>query len=245
MRKKIKILAIIPCRSGSKGIKNKNIVNIFGKPLIYYTIFFARKCKFIDKVVVSTDSKKYQKISKKYGLEVNFLRPKKISKDDSLDISFFKHAINYLKKKENYKPNYVIHLRPTSPLRKIKDLKKMLSIFIKDKKADSIRSISYMKKNPYKCWEMNSKNVLKPIIKNNTTFKEPYNAPRQSLSNFYYQNGVYDILRTRILKKNLISGKKILGFFTKENVDIDNYNDLKNVEKFKKNFINFRKYIKN
>ena len=121
----------------------------------------------------------------------------------------------------------------------------MLSIFIKDKKADFIRSISYMKKNLYKCWEINFKNVLKLIIKNNTTFKEPYNAPRQSLSNFYYQNGVYDILRTRILKKNLISGKKILGFFTKENVDIDNYNDLKNVEKFKKNFINFRKYIKN
>ena len=148
MNKKIKVLAIIPCRSGSKGIKNKNILDIFGKPLIYYSIFFAKECKFIDKVLVSTDKRKYQKISKNHGLEVNYLRPKKISKDNSLDINLFKHAINYLKNKNNYKPDYIIHLRPTSPLRKIKDLKKMLNILYKNKKSNSIRSISLMKKNP-------------------------------------------------------------------------------------------------
>jgi CMP-N,N'-diacetyllegionaminic acid synthase len=244
MKKKIKILAIIPCRSGSKGIKNKNIYNIFGKPLIYFSIFFARKCKFIDKVLVSTDSIKYQKICQMYGITVSYLRPKKISQDNSFDISFFKHAINYLKKKENYSPDYVIHLRPTSPLRKIKDLTKMLKILIKNQRADSIRSISYIKKNLYKCWKMNTQNILKPIIKNNTRFKEPHNAPRQLLPNFYYQNGIYDIFRVKILKKNLISGKKILGFYTDENLDIDNYHDLKNLEKFKKKFINFKKYIK-
>ena len=244
MNKKIKVLAIIPCRSGSKGIKNKNILDIFGKPLIYYSIFFAKECKFIDKVLVSTDKRKYQKISKNHGLEVNYLRPKKISKDNSLDISFFKHAINFLKIKENYKPNYVIHLRPTSPLRKIKDLKKMLNILTKDKKADSIRSISEMNKNLYKCWEINSANILKPLMRNNTYFKEPYNAPRQLLPKFCYQNGVYDIFRTRVLKKNLISGKKILGYYTKEKVDIDTCNDLKNLKKFEQNFTNFKKYIR-
>ena len=244
MKKKIKILAIIPSRSGSKGIKNKNITNIFGKPLIYYSIFFAKECKFKNKILVSTDEKKYQKISENCGLKVNYLRPKKISKDNSLDISFFKHAINFLKIKENYKPDFVIHLRPTSPLRKIKDLKKMLNILIKEKKADSVRSISEMNKNPYKCWKINSANLLKPLMINNTYFKEPYNAPRQLLPNFCYQNGVYDIFRTRILKKNLISGKKIIGYYTKENVDIDTYYDLKNLKQFKQKFINFKKYIK-
>ena len=244
MVKKIKVLAIIPCRSGSKGIKNKNIINIFGKPLIFYSIFFAKECKFIDKILVSTDDKKYQKISEKYGLKVNYLRPKKISKDNSLDISFFKHAINFLKIKENYKPDYVVQLRPTSPLRKIRDLKKILKILMKDKRADSVRSISKMKKNPYKCWQICFDNTLKPIMRNNTTFKEPYNAPRQLLPKFYYQNGVYDIFRTRILKRNVISGRKILGHRTKESLDIDTYDDLKKLNQYRQSFINFKKYIK-
>ena len=86
---KNKIIAIIPCRSGSKGIKNKNIKKIFGKPLIYYSIFFALQCKFIDRVIVSTDSKRYKKISKSFGAEGPFLRPKNISNDWSLDIDLF------------------------------------------------------------------------------------------------------------------------------------------------------------
>ena len=134
MKKNTKVLAVIPCRSGSKGIKDKNIIHVFGKPLIYYTILFAQSCNFIDKILISTDSKKYRRISESFGLAVNFLRPKKISKDSSLDVSFFKHAIDYLKKNQNYKPDFVVHLRPTSPLRKIKDLKNMLDIFVKKKK---------------------------------------------------------------------------------------------------------------
>lgn len=156
-----KIVAIIPARKGSKGIKDKNIISVFGKPLIYYTILFAQSFDFIDRIVISTDSKKYKKISEKLGLTVNFLRPKYISKDNSLDISFFNHAINYLKIKKNYNPDYVIHLRPTSPLRRIKDLKKMLNILIKNKRADSIRSVSLMEKNPYKVWQKNSKKYFK------------------------------------------------------------------------------------
>jgi N-acylneuraminate cytidylyltransferase len=241
---KKKIIAIIPAREGSKGIKDKNIIPIFGKPLIYYTILFAQSCNFIDKVVISTDSKKYKAISEKFGLTVDFLRPKKISKDNSLDITLFKHAINFLKIKKDYKPDCIIHLRPTSPLRKIKDLKKMLNLLFKNKKANSIRSISFMKKNPYKCWQKNSENFLKPIIKNKTSFKEPHNAPRQLLPNFYYQNGVYDIFRVKLLKNNLISGKKILGYCTKESLDIDTYHDIKNLKQYKKKFDNFKKYIK-
>ena len=88
LKKKLKIIAIIPCRSGSKGVKDKNIIKLFGKPLIYYSILFAKSCSFIDRTIVSTDSKKYAKIAKKFGAEVPFLRPKKISGDSSLDIDF-------------------------------------------------------------------------------------------------------------------------------------------------------------
>ena len=95
---KKEIIAIIPARSGSKSIKNKNIVNLFGKPLIYYSINVAIKSKYISRVIVSTDSKKIKKIALKYGAEVPFLRPKKYSLDNSKDYEVINHALKWLKK---------------------------------------------------------------------------------------------------------------------------------------------------
>mgnify|MGYP006249959241 CR=1 FL=1 len=99
-----KILAIIPARSGSKSIKDKNITLYKGKPLIYHSIKTALKSKLIDKVIVSTDSKKYKRISLNYGAEVPFLRPKKFSLDFSLDYDFILHATKYMMK-YNYNPD--------------------------------------------------------------------------------------------------------------------------------------------
>jgi CMP-N-acetylneuraminic acid synthetase len=245
MKKKIKILAVIPCRSGSKGIKNKNIINIFGKPLVFYSIYFAKQCKFIDRVIVSTDSKKYAQICKNYGAEVPFLRPKNFSTDFSLDVDFFKHAIDWLKKYQNYQPDFVIHLRPTSPIRRIKDLKECLKIIKKNKKINSVRSISKENKSIYKCWFLSSKNKLKQIVKNKTLYREPFNAPRQKLKSFYCQNGLYDIFRTKLITKRMISGKNIYGYINKNKVfnDIDSLEDFKNLKKYKNIFINFKKYI--
>ena len=239
---KNKILAIIPCRSGSKKLKNKNILKIENKHLIYYSIYLAKKCKFIDKIVVSTDSKKYRKIAKSYGAEVPFLRPKKISKDKSLDVDFFKHCVNWLEKNCKYKPDLIVHLRPTSPLRKLSTLNKAIKIMLNNEKIDSLRSISLSKENIFKVWYKKEKNYIKPVIKNHTKFKEPYNAPRQYLGNTYIQNATYDVFRPRLLKNNLISGKNIFGLITNENIDIDDINDLENLIRSKK-LKNFKDYI--
>ena len=239
---KNKILAIIPCRSGSKKLKNKNILKIENKHLIYYSIYLAKKCKFIDKIVVSTDSKKYRQIAKSYGAEVPFLRPKKISKDKSLDVDFFKHCVNWLEKNSKYKPDLIVHLRPTSPLRKLSTLNKAIKIMLNNKKIDSLRSISPSKENIFKVWYKKEKNYIKPVIKNHTKFKEPYNAPRQDLESTYIQNATYDVFRPRLLKKNLISGKNIFGLITNENIDIDDINDLKNLIRSRK-LKNFKDYI--
>ena len=193
---KKKILAIIPCRSGSKGIKNKNIISVFGKPLIYYSIIFAQQCKFIDKIIVSTDSKKYKKIVEKYGLNVPFIRPKNISRDFSLDIDVFKHALKWLKENKSYVPDLVIHLRPTNPIRKIKTLKKAIDIINKKKKIESVRSISPLNKSAYKIWFMKKNSMIKRFAINNTNYKEPHNAPRQKLTQSYVHNSVYDVIRT-------------------------------------------------
>ena len=95
----MKILAIIPARSGSKSIKNKNIVQYKGKPLLAHSILTAKDSSKIDKVIVSTDSTYYKKIAENYGAEVPFLRPKKISSSKSIDIDYIKHCCNFLKKK--------------------------------------------------------------------------------------------------------------------------------------------------
>jgi len=238
-----KILAIIPCRSGSSEVKDKNITIVFGKHLIYYTIKFAQSCGFIDKIILSTDSKKYSKISQYYNLKVPFLRPKSISKKNSLDVDFAKHTVLKLKKLENFSPDIIIILRPTSPLRKIKVLKKGLKLLINNKNLDSVRSVSRLKKSPYKSWSIDKQGKLRPIIKNNTKFLEPHNAPRQKLKNFFFQNAVYDLFKTKNLKKNIISGNNIMALKTDDYLDIDSLEDLKSVYKYKKEFNSFKKYI--
>jgi CMP-N-acetylneuraminic acid synthetase len=113
------ILAIIPARGGSKTIPGKNIREIHGKPLIAWTIEPALECKFLDKIVVSTDDPKISEISKKYGAEVPFLRPKKISEDNSPTIDALIYTIDSLKN-IGHNPEIIVLLQPTSPLRTVK-----------------------------------------------------------------------------------------------------------------------------
>ena len=124
-----KVIAIIPARSGSKSIKDKNIVNLRGKPLIAWSIEQCLKSKKIDEVYLSTDSRKYARIAKKFGLKKIIYRPKSISNDKSTDYEFVKHFI------DNIGTNHgvIAHIRPTTPFRNIILLDKIINFFIKTK----------------------------------------------------------------------------------------------------------------
>ena len=122
------ILAIIPARSGSKSVKNKNIRLIDGKPMIAYSIEHALKTPEIDRVIVSTDSEEYANIAREYGADVPFIRPAQYATDDALDIDVFRHALWYLKENEGYEPDIVVHLRPTYPIRNIEDISKTIQM---------------------------------------------------------------------------------------------------------------------
>ncbi len=113
----MKILAIIPARGGSKGLKNKNILPLLGHPLIAYSIKASLDSKRINRVIVSTDSKEIAVVAKQYGAEVPFMRPAEIAQDMSTDMEMFLHALGWLKKNEDYVPDIIVHLRPTSPVR--------------------------------------------------------------------------------------------------------------------------------
>ncbi|MDD5032174.1 MAG: acylneuraminate cytidylyltransferase family protein [Patescibacteria group bacterium] len=116
------VLAYIPARASSKRIPNKNIRNFLGKPLIVYAIKQALACAFVDRVMVDTDSKKIAKISKKYGAEAPFLRPRHLATDTAKLKDALFHFLARLKKEENYAPDYIMILQTTSPLREKKDI---------------------------------------------------------------------------------------------------------------------------
>ena len=220
------IITIIPARKGSKSIKNKNIINYKGKPLIYHSIKTALKSKLINTVVVSTDSKKYQSMVIKFGASAPFLRPNKYSNDNSSDRDFIIHASKFLISKNNY-PDLIVLLRPTTPNRDIKIVNKGIKLFIKNfKKYDSMRSVSKFNQPPQKLFMIKNK-TLKGFF--DKQLKGEYHSrPRQKYTQTYLPNGYIDILKPSFFlnNKNKLWGK-IQPFLTNETLDIDSQSDLK------------------
>ena len=167
------MLAIIPARSGSKGLRNKNILNLKKLPLIAHTILAAKKSKKISKVVVITDSKKISKIAKKYGAEVPFIRPKKLSTDSSKVIDTYFYTLKFFEKKNFFYKEFIA-LLPTAPLRDYKDIDTAIDIFKKNN-AKSVISVTKQKK-PIE-WNLlidkkkKIRSFFKPTLKNSQAFK--------------------------------------------------------------------------
>tara|TARA_B100000959_G_C14926845_1_gene601863 strand:+ start:432 stop:899 length:468 start_codon:yes stop_codon:yes gene_type:complete len=141
------IIALICARGNSKGIRNKNLLKFKNTTLIGNAIRQAFKSKFINRVIVSTDSKKIIKESIKYNAEVPFVRPLKLGKDNSPEIDTWKHAINFLKKKKE-KIDYIVSVPTTAPLRKISDIDNCIKLATK-KKLDIVFTVTKSAKNPY------------------------------------------------------------------------------------------------
>ena len=221
----LNIVALIPARSGSKGIPDKNIKLYKGLPLFVHSINIALQCKYINDVYVSTDSEEYRNIAIEYGANTTPLRPPEISDDLSPDIDTFKFLIDTFEDNNEKKPDIIIHLRPTYPNRNIDILNDTIECFVKNMdKYDSLRTVSPIKKTPYKMYHIDN-NILIPIISSYKKFKEPYNQPRQQFPDTYLHNGCIDILKTNIIKYGLLSGKRILPYIMKED-DIHDIDDL-------------------
>ena len=216
-----KILCIIPARSGSKGLPNKNILDFKGKPLLSWSIEQALQSKYNMRIIVSTDSEEYQKIANNYGAETPFIRPKEISGDYSSDYECINHCINWLRKNENNEYDIVLHLRPTQPCRKVIDIDNCLDLFIENyNDYDSLRTVIPMEKSPFKMYILKEDN-LKPLFNSVNGINEPYNQARQLLPQCYLHNGYIDILKTEILVNNTISGTRIYGYIMDDNNNID------------------------
>ena len=223
MSSREKVYAIIPARSGSKGVPNKNIIQLGGHPLIAYSIVVAKKCQSIDRVIVSTDSEEYAEIARQYGAETPFIRPKLISGDTATDIEFFKHCVDWLNKTEGFCPEYLVHLRPTTPLRESKIIDTAVSEFI-ESEYTALRSAHKMSDTSYKTFEVEN-NKFKMICNKGFDI-ESTTLPRQAFPVTYNPNGYVDIVRSSQIEKEILHGNCVRSFITETSYEIDELDDL-------------------
>ena len=225
---KKKILCIIPARKGSKGIKNKNLKKLNKIPLLGWSILAAKNSKFIEDIIVSTDSKKIAKVARQFGAETPFIRPKKYSTDNASSFKVLKHAIDFFKiKKINY--DYVVMLEPTSPLRSHKDIDVCINKIL-NKKIDTIVGVSkVIDQHPLFLYSINKKNILVPYIKKR---KKLY-IRRQDIDPLFYLEGTIYISKiSTLLKEKTWYHKKTQPYVVdkRKALEIDDVEDLQLAE---------------
>ncbi len=150
----MEVLGLIGIRSGSKGVENKNIKYLYGKPLVGWIIEAAKKSKSITRLVVSTDSEEYAKIAKELGAEIPCLRPAELATDFSPEIDYVTHILDWLKYNDDYTPDIVIRLMATVPLQEPDDIDKLVDILKTDSHASSAVVISESRQHPIKALKL-------------------------------------------------------------------------------------------
>lgn len=223
------VMAIIPARAGSKGVKNKNIRCLQGYPMIAYSIAAAKLSEQVDRVVVSTDSEYYAEVAKYYGAEVPFIRPKEFALDWSKDIEFMEHAIKWFFDNEHQVPELFVHLRPTYPLRDFNLIGEAIERLKTDENATSLRSAHKADVCPFKWFQMKEGKYFHPLCDDMDL--DDTNNPRQAFPDVYIPDGYVDVLRTdNVVKNDNMHGSSMVGFIVKDGVDVDNLKDMENIE---------------
>ena len=216
------VLAIIPARGGSKGIPRKNIRSFAGRPLIAYSIAAGLQANMVTRVIVTTDDEEIAEVARAWGAETPFLRPSELAQDGTLDLPVFQHALHWLARHENYHPQAIVHLRPTTPVRPADLVDRSISVLLAHPEADSVRGITPAHQNPFKMWLVDGEE--KPIrpVTSVPGIEEPYNAPRQILPVAYTHTGLIDTIRpATILDLNSMSGRTILPILFDPAYDAD------------------------
>lgn len=215
-----KVLAVIPARGGSKGIKNKNIYPLCGKPLIAYSIEAAKKSDYVDEVFVSTDSEKIANVAKEYGASVPFLRPAELASDTSKSIDAIIYTIETLKK-NGIAFDILVLLQPTSPLRITDDIDGALYTFAKES-FKSLVSVSEVNDNPILIRTIDDDGTLRRLLNTDSSIR------RQDMKKYYRVNGsIYINLISEININTSFNDNELPYIIPQERaVDIDELKDL-------------------
>jgi N-acylneuraminate cytidylyltransferase len=224
---RLETLAIVQARGGSKGLPNKNLLLLSGHPLISYSIASARAARHVTRLIVSTDSQRIADVARDCGAEIPFMRPAELAQDDTRDFPVIEHAISWLWQHEGYRPDIIVQLRPTSPLRPKGLIDAAIERLECGAEADCIRSVSAARQTPYKMWRTQERGYLAPLIEMGDC--ETYNMPRQELPQVVMQTGHVDVFWTStVLEKRSLTGRKVIGIDVDSSycVDIDRADDL-------------------
>ena len=214
-----KMTAIIPARAGSKGIPNKNIVEVNGHPLIAYTIALCLECENIGDIYVSTDSESIAKIAESYGANT-IKRPKEYARDSSTDDEFLNHFFDNIEVEE------VALMRPTTPLRNKKYVDKTIEEYYNNReRITSLRSVNETNESPYKVYRIED-GYCKGFFKDFNGLTDYSNLPRQVFPKTYQANGHIDIVKKSILRSGSTYGENIYAKIGKKIIDIDCQFDL-------------------
>ncbi|HTY53459.1 MAG TPA: acylneuraminate cytidylyltransferase family protein [Methanomicrobiales archaeon] len=223
-RKGAGVVAVIPARGGSKGVPGKNLRPVGGYPLIAYSIAAAELTPGIDRAIVSTDSPEIADIAGRFGGEVPFLRPGEFATDRSPDIGFVLHLTGWLKEHEGSEPEYVVNLRPTTPLRDPAVVDAAITAIRSRPDATSLRSVQPLPEPPQKMMGIRG-GFLTGLFPDDPR-PEYFNLPRQAFPPAYHPNGYVDIYLPMQAATGSLHGPRILGHVTPTVTEIDTPEDM-------------------
>jgi len=224
-----KVCALVPARSGSKGVVGKNILPLHGHPMFAYSIMAAKLSAKIDRVIVTTDCPKIAKLAVHYGAEVPFMRPVELAADMSPAIDFVTHAVNQLEQIDQDKPDLLVLLLPTTPLRDPNVIDEAIVQLVNTANATGLRSAHEMADPPQKM--MGIEDGFLCGLYPSDPRPEYFNLPRQAFPPAYHPNGYVEIVRRTTLQQHgQLYGNKIQGFITPYTIEIDALQDFEYLE---------------
>lgn len=221
----MKVTAIIPARGGSKGVPGKNIRLLGGYPLLAYAIVAARLSRKIERIIISTDAREIADIAVEYGAEAPFLRPEELARDDSTDYGYIRHAIDWFEAHEGGNPDYLVQLRPTTPLREPRIVDAAIELLESRPEATSLRSAHPAPESPFKWFKMDPDGYFTGLLASGD--HEALNLPRQAFPSAYVPDGYVDVVKPAwITVSGRLYGDRTLGFSSPVCVEVDTVDDL-------------------
>jgi len=213
-------IAIIPARGGSKGVPRKNLKLLGGKPLIQWSIEAAQASRGLDRFIVSTDDPEIAEAARTMGADVPFLRPAELAQDETPDLPVFQHALRWLEEREGYRPEAVVHLRPTLPFRPAGLIDAVIERLFSSG-ADCVKSIVPVEQHPHKMWRLDGEYLL-PFQDTPLWREVGPDYPRQKLERVYWSAGLVDAIRREtVLQRGSTVGERVIAFPVEPDLLID------------------------
>ena len=236
----LKVLGIVGIRSGSKGVPDKNIRPLAGKPLVGWVLDAAGQSKYINRMIVSTDSQSYAEVAIAFGAEVPFLRPAELATDQAPEFEYVKHMLEWLEKNESYKPDIVVRMMATVPLQSTADIDAVIEKLLEDPKASSAVVIAEARQHPLKALKLvdDGEGGTKLVTYFGDSGREVTPIARQSYSKAYFRANVIACRRQTIFDTDSLTGDLVRYHVIQQEraVDIDNLIDFYMTEHLMKKF---------